>query len=398
MTEEPSGGSPSRVSVLQYLHSSHVYHVRPAKEFLEKTLFGIDEGDFERQAKRSTASVLEECVAESVEKAGGGQLLLPLSGGLDSRSILAAYLANHRRDTVLCCTRGASNDREVIVAREVCDSLGVDWVRLTPTEPDLASFSSSAASIHSATGSYIGIGSWMMRVPMVDLAARYDAMVLTGWGQRTLAEQPLAKDFSEDYFWEVTQLFQKHSLGPPGADHGIPEALFDVALWARNRIPSDCKITLFELLGLAFPSNLRAQGNVQAMFTRSAPVFATPSWMAHWFGRRSNERLFKKKWAEELGRHYPRVFPKNTLAKWSSADSSVQKAQRRLRKLTFTSARNNSPHNPGINESIQNVEDTVRDLGIQLETRSAAETTKGLLKVLSLAGHLQAGTLHTAEK
>lgn len=278
---------------------------------------------------------------------------------------------------------------------------------MTPTEPDLASFSSAAASIHSATGSYIGMGSWMMRVPMVDLAVRYDAMVLTGWGQRTLAEQPLAKDFSEDYLWEVTQLFQKHSLVPPGAEHGISEALFDVALWARNRLPSDCKITLFELLGLAFPSNLREQGNVQAMFTRSAPVFATPSWMAHWFGRRSNERLYKKKWAEELGRYYPLVFPKDTLEKWRSADSSIQKslhrsliqkAQRRLRKITTTPAGVSSPNNPGINESIQYVEHTARDLGIQLETRLAAKTTAGLLKVLSLAGHLQAGTLHTAEK
>ena len=324
---------------------------------------------------------------------GGGRLLLPLTGGLDSRSILAAYLSNHRRDTVTCCTVGGSNDRDVEVARRVCRSLGIDWVQLQPVDFDLGDFSSSAASIHAATGSYIGIRSWSMRVPIVALASELDAIVMTGWGQRTIKEWPDPEASEAKYFSAAARLFRKDALGPLDAADGVQEALRETASSARNRLPSDCQISLFELLGLAFPLNLRVQANVQAMFGRSAPVFARPLWMAHWFGRQFDERIFKKQWGEELRRHYPDVFPHETMVTRGPTATRMEKTQGRLQRLWLARKQNSTPQGSVVDESVELAQETVSALGIPLDLRSATKTTKGLGKILSLAGHLRAGTL-----
>lgn len=391
--EGGSSSNPSRAAVLQYLQSSFVYDLKAGQDFLKRTLLSIDAGDFARQADRATASVLEECVAGAVQQSGGGRLLLPLTGGLDSRSILAAYLSNHRRDSVTCCTVGENNDRDVVVAQRVCDSLGIDWVHLQRVEYDPELFSSSAASIHAATGSYIGIGSWSMRIPIVALASESDAMVLTGWGQQTIKEQPGPNLHGEKYISEVARLFRKNSLGSPRPEDGIHEALSETASWVQSRLPSDCQISLFELLRIAFPSNLRVQANVQAMFSRSAPVFARPLWMAHWYGRRLDERIFKKQWAEELHRRYPHVFPHETMQKRGPTATRIEKAQSRLRRLRLAPTQSDRSRDSVIDESIELVQETVTDLAIPLNLRSSTETTGGIDKVLSLAGHLRAGTL-----
>ncbi|MDU0967552.1 MAG: asparagine synthase-related protein [Actinomycetaceae bacterium] len=64
----------------------------------------------------------------------GHRIVVPLSGGLDSR-LLVTWLANHRVNNVLCFTYGLRGIAEVEVSRQVAESLGLDWVGVQ-MEPD----------------------------------------------------------------------------------------------------------------------------------------------------------------------------------------------------------------------------------------------------------------------
>ncbi len=71
---------------------------------------------------RITVAALERTLAFC----GGRQIVLPLSGGLDSR-LLAAMLKRLGRDDVFCFAYGLPGNRELAKSREVAGVLGYSW-------------------------------------------------------------------------------------------------------------------------------------------------------------------------------------------------------------------------------------------------------------------------------
>lgn len=71
-------------------------------------------------------SVIDEIFGDTVERAGGANVLVPLSGGWDSRLILAK-LIEHGCRHVSTFTYGSPSGHEIAVAQQVADRLGVSW-------------------------------------------------------------------------------------------------------------------------------------------------------------------------------------------------------------------------------------------------------------------------------
>ncbi len=72
------------------------------------------------------AHALDVSVGRMLESVGGRQLVIPLSGGLDSR-LLAAYLRLKEVDNLVAFTYGKLGAREVETSRKVADELGIRW-------------------------------------------------------------------------------------------------------------------------------------------------------------------------------------------------------------------------------------------------------------------------------
>ncbi len=79
-------------------------------------------------------SVYHAALQRTLARHRGTQILVPLSGGLDSRLLLAT-LREFGRDDVLAFTYGLPDSREVEISRRIAESLGTPW-RLVPQRPD----------------------------------------------------------------------------------------------------------------------------------------------------------------------------------------------------------------------------------------------------------------------
>ena len=80
-------------------------------------------------------TALDTAVERGLQETDGRQLLVPLSGGLDSR-LLAVWLKRHGARDVVTFTYGVPGSTEVAISRGVAEALEMDWftVDLDPTE------------------------------------------------------------------------------------------------------------------------------------------------------------------------------------------------------------------------------------------------------------------------
>ena len=80
-------------------------------------------------------TALDTAVERVLQDTDGRQLLVPLSGGLDSR-LLAVWLKRHGARNVVTFTYGVPGSTEVAISRGVAEALGMDWftVDLDPAE------------------------------------------------------------------------------------------------------------------------------------------------------------------------------------------------------------------------------------------------------------------------
>lgn len=84
----------------------------------------------EQYNEAALADELEHVTTRSIERlidyADGRQIVVPLSGGYDSR-LIASQLKRLRYDNVLTFTYGAEGNKEAQYSKHVADSLGLNW-------------------------------------------------------------------------------------------------------------------------------------------------------------------------------------------------------------------------------------------------------------------------------
>lgn len=79
-----------------------------------------------------------------VNSLGGRQVVVPLSGGFDSR-LIAEMLCRFSYENVLCVTWGADSNWQVQIARDVARSLGFQWTRIDASHDDWRRWYNSGA-------------------------------------------------------------------------------------------------------------------------------------------------------------------------------------------------------------------------------------------------------------
>lgn len=78
-------------------------------------------------------NVLSNAIKRIIESVSGRTLVVPLSGGYDSRLVLSLlYKENYKN--VICFTYGNNDDEEVKISKKVAESLGYKWVLFETTK------------------------------------------------------------------------------------------------------------------------------------------------------------------------------------------------------------------------------------------------------------------------
>ncbi|OKL50228.1 asparagine synthetase B family protein [Boudabousia marimammalium] len=104
----------------------------------------IDETEFVSQLNSALDTTMERAIAAC----GDSKILVPLSGGLDSR-LIVTWLARHAVPNVLCFTYGRRESKEISISEQIAKNLGLDWtavylddeaVKAAWLDPDTADF------------------------------------------------------------------------------------------------------------------------------------------------------------------------------------------------------------------------------------------------------------------
>jgi len=83
-------------------------------------------GSTEYELEERLASVLDGIFGRFVSALSGRRVIVPLSGGLDSR-LIVALLKRHGFEDVLCFSYGIRGNEESRISKEVADALGYEW-------------------------------------------------------------------------------------------------------------------------------------------------------------------------------------------------------------------------------------------------------------------------------
>lgn len=100
------------------INTSH-YH-----QYLHKDYLNLSEENLLNELDDSFKVAFKQLVKSTVEKEK--QLVVPLSGGLDSR-IIVAMLKKLGVDNVICYSYGKKTDKEVKISQKVAESIGYKW-------------------------------------------------------------------------------------------------------------------------------------------------------------------------------------------------------------------------------------------------------------------------------
>lgn len=77
-------------------------------------------------AQNNFGKAIDRAIADCISCANGAPIWIPISGGYDSRLILAK-LHEHKYDNLHCFSYGKNNNDEAKIAKQIADNLGMQW-------------------------------------------------------------------------------------------------------------------------------------------------------------------------------------------------------------------------------------------------------------------------------
>ncbi|WP_419569486.1 hypothetical protein [Rheinheimera sp.] len=119
-------------------------------------------------------TVLRNCIARLIQYASGRQIVLPLSGGYDSRA-LALYLKHSGYNKVVSFSFGRCGSPELAKGEQVAKALGLPWVAVTYSRKEWRAFAQSEEFKR-----FLGFAHQYASVPAVQVMLALHKLRLTG--------------------------------------------------------------------------------------------------------------------------------------------------------------------------------------------------------------------------
>lgn len=223
-------------------------------EYLHKRDFDLSEEELINKLSEVHDEVFKRFIA-SLE---GRKVIVPLSGGYDSR-LIVEMLRKNDYDNVLCVTWGNASDWQVKIAKEVASKLSYQWISIEHSRKDWYEWFNSKAynNMNIITGCISSIPYLQENVSIDYLEKNYnipkDSIFVSGNSGDFIEGQHIPEDLIENDLFTPNQIadmiFRKHfrllRLNDSNYKSSLYERILDI-IGRINDANSDQAASLFE--------------------------------------------------------------------------------------------------------------------------------------------------------
>lgn len=289
-------------AVEQYLSVGFVPDLKQAENYLDRLLDGPDAGHDDPIALLT--ALLEESLP------GSPDVVIPLSGGNDSRGILGAVLRFLPPGSITCLTVGPTFQTDWRFADAACRRNGLRHERVDPNDFvwDLEELVEIART-HTVEGG--GLPTIDALFMFVQLARRIrpETPVLSGHFGGAIGGGHLHPESPTDNA-EVTvrRFIDDNTAARNGSRlHSLREILFRYIERNEHRLRPFQGLTLYDLLDFGFRQG-RVRPTVVSPFANCLTPYEDSRWVRFWLRRPFSDRLRKRLYRGSLMAAFPTVF------------------------------------------------------------------------------------------
>ena len=253
-------------------------------------------------------------VVEIIEErtAGASQVVIPLSGGRDSRTILGGALALFAPHQVHCITFGSVGSADVEGARAVCRNARVSHQVI---DPDTLQWNLDelTGELHRRLIERTGIPPIDGMLVFGELARAIppEVPVLSGYLGIVAAGKHLNRAIAGEENCAAISRFLEQNRGVlECSDHAMFREFLERHAPLLEQWPG---LTKFDLLDFGFRQRLRIRSSVTGSFANAVCPLEDRRWIAHWFSQPLAERMDGAKYDSHLARSFPLVFGRQPL-------------------------------------------------------------------------------------
>jgi hypothetical protein len=286
--------------------------------------------------------LLEQEIARLVDHSAADRIAIPLTGGLDSRSILGACLRLFPRKSIITATIGSPELPDVQEAKAVCDHLGVTHYRLDPNEISWSSdrIVDLAKEIFSNHATYGNVSrSWLCRNLEFFLQKKTGSrpVVISGYLGDVLAGRFHVRrmdNVSIDRFLKYNATTYYSHFDKELLKKKLRRFLSN-NMDLLNSAPGWNE---FDILDFCFRQPLRTKGVTVASYEKGVAPYQHPSLIAYWFRKQYSQRKHQSHYRQILFNEYREVFclPKDNVSshrRWIVSGKYTANMCRRLSKM-----------------------------------------------------------------
>ncbi len=296
--------APMNAAVEQYLAVGFVPDSERAERYLDQVLTGPDPASSDPETLLAT--ILAECLS------GVSEIVIPVSGGYDSRGLLGAALRLLPKNAITCLTMGQLDSNEWKFPAAACERNGIRHERLDPDHfvwdldemVDIAKEHAKtkgnglpqidAYFVHMQVAKRVGSG--------IPVLSGYFGGAISGAYLRPDGVTTSAKADARRFILANMNALDGLTVA------GLPETFVRFVAANERRLQQFRSLTRYDLLNFGFRLTHVARIAVTDQYENCIKPYEDPRWVRFWLQRPFADRLHQRLYKEFLRSAYPTVF------------------------------------------------------------------------------------------
>ncbi len=287
----------------QYLSLGFVPNIRWAERYLRDIFGGMDDA-----RNSDPADLLVEILEESLR--GSRAVVVPLSGGLDSRGVLGAAMRLLPPKAITCLTIAQPDDLEWHVASAICRQIGLDHERIDPN--DFVWELDELVEIAKEYGPSGGLPTIDILFIYTQLARRMGSrsLVLSGYFGDAISGKHLHATCGTDEPERSARRFINNNTAARNGYRIERLRRMLVRFIESNEcwLGQFCSLTGYDLLDFGFRQAQRVRLSVTGPYPNCIRPYEDPRWVRFWLRRSLADRLNQRLYWQALLSGFPDVF------------------------------------------------------------------------------------------